>query len=262
VACASIFALRSLVWRHESLSRDFVPFGYNFVLLTNFASSFTIVASVLNTMSSDTKAGDARLGQTVAETDRKLYFGFGSNLWKLQMKRRCPDSHFLGIAKLNGWTWIINSRGYANVVETSIQTDEVWGLIYSLSSEDEAKLDKNEGVPYDYTKEMHIVDFRASTSTSIESSIDTTQVGSGASSRDRNVLVYVDRTRLKPDTPREEYIHRMNMGIKDAVEEGVPLWYIQDILRKYIPPEEISEEGKKLAEEQALDFNEKKERAR
>jgi len=213
-------------------------------------------------MLSDTKTEDAKLGQAVAEVVHKLYFGYGSNLWKSQMKRRCPESEFLGIAKLSGWIWIINSRGYANVVETGKKTDEVWGLVYSLSQRDEAKLDRNEGVPYDYTKEMHVVDFRNSVSTSIESSNLSTQTEPSATSRDRNVLVYVDRTRIKPDAPREEYIHRMNMGIKDAVEEEVPLSYIQDVLRKYIPPEDVSEEGKRLAEQQALAFDEKKELSR
>lgn len=44
-----------------------------------------------------------------------LYFGYGSNLWKAQMQSRCPTSKYLGIARLNGYRWIINKRGYANV---------------------------------------------------------------------------------------------------------------------------------------------------
>lgn len=46
-----------------------------------------------------------------------LYFGYGSNLWKHQMVQRCPTSKYLGIARLNDYRWIINERGYANVVQ-------------------------------------------------------------------------------------------------------------------------------------------------
>jgi hypothetical protein len=46
-----------------------------------------------------------------------LYFGYGSNLWLHQMQLRCPTSQYLGVARLPNYRWIINDRGYANVVE-------------------------------------------------------------------------------------------------------------------------------------------------
>lgn len=104
-----------------------------------------------------------------------IYFGYGSNLWLHQMDLRCPTSEYLGIARLNGYKWIINDRGYANVVQvsnhsTTEDTDEankgskeyehvVFGLVYSLKEEDEKRLDKNEGVPVAYTKEDLPCDF-------------------------------------------------------------------------------------------------------
>lgn len=91
------------------------------------------------------------------------------------MDLRCPTSEYLGIARLNGYKWIINDRGYANVVQvsnhsTTEDTDEankgskeyehvVFGLVYSLKEEDEKRLDKNEGVPVAYTKEDLPCDF-------------------------------------------------------------------------------------------------------
>ncbi len=86
-------------------------------------------------------------------TPPTTYFGYGSNLWKHQMVKRCPTSEYLGVARLSGYRWIINERGYANVVEmagnkTEGETkDVVWGLVYKLQREDEQGLDKNEGVP-------------------------------------------------------------------------------------------------------------------
>ena len=78
------------------------------------------------------------------------------------MTTRCPTSTYLGVARLPNYQWIINDRGYANVVEVadsnstsmSPYDDVVFGLVYSLEAEDEKRLDKNEGVPVAYTKEM------------------------------------------------------------------------------------------------------------
>jgi hypothetical protein len=38
-------------------------------------------------------------------------------------------------------------------------------------------------------------------------------------------------------TPREEYVYRMNMGIHDAVERGVPIEYVERYMRPFIPDE-------------------------
>jgi hypothetical protein len=35
---------------------------------------------------------------------KTLYFGYGSNLWKQQMDRRCPENKFLGTARLPDWS--------------------------------------------------------------------------------------------------------------------------------------------------------------
>jgi hypothetical protein len=114
-----------------------------------------------------------------------LYFAYGSNLSTTQMQRRCPRSTPLGVAHLRGWTWIINERGYANIVENGAQWgpqdgDEVdpavdgpadaneggdrkhgtapgpgvYGLVYRLHRLDEETLDVCEGVPYAYERVM------------------------------------------------------------------------------------------------------------
>ncbi len=48
------------------------------------------------------------------------------------------------------------------------------------------------------------------------------------------MLVYIDRHRTTPSTPREEYIYRMNRGISDALDKGVPSRYVEEVLRGYI----------------------------
>ncbi|KAK8043608.1 Cholestenol Delta-isomerase [Apiospora rasikravindrae] len=48
---------------------------------------------------------------------RKLYFAYGSNLAFTQMRKRCPTAYPIGLGHLRGWTWIINERGFANIVK-------------------------------------------------------------------------------------------------------------------------------------------------
>jgi hypothetical protein len=183
-----------------------------------------------------------------------IYFGYGSNLWLHQMTTRCPTSTYLGIARLPNYHWIINDRGYANVVEsagkqntsTASYDDVVFGLVYSLEAEDEKRLDKNEGVPVAYTKEILECDFWPSDT---EHKIDTRR----NPEKKVDMLVYIDRKRVRPDKPRAEYVYRMNQGIGDAVKLGVPQGYVSDVMRRYIPAED-EDEGKEGEREKMAEF--------
>ena len=186
-------------------------------------------------------------------TNSTVYFGYGSNLWKEQMISRCPTSAYLGIARLNGFRWIINDRGYANVVEvkneTTLYKDVVWGLVYRLEPADEENLDINEGVPEAYTKENLTVDYWRvgdQDHPNIKDDPEATEM-----------LVYIDRERLKPDEPKKEYIYRMNMGINDAVKEGMPHDYVEDVLRSFIPDLQ-DEKVAEFARQQALFFEDER----
>jgi len=183
----------------------------------------------------------------------KTYFGYGSNLWQNQMARRCPSSPFTGVGRLRGYQWIINSRGYANIVETNSNVDEVWGLIYELPPADEAQLDLNEGVPYAYEKRMIGVEFWE------KGTLPPGGNGTTPPTRSEDMLVYIDfqRNSGEGNKPREEYVHRMNEGIRDALKEGVPEGYVNAVLRAYIPeePKEADEAAKALALKQAASFN-------
>ncbi|WPG98805.1 Hypothetical protein R9X50_00160100 [Acrodontium crateriforme] len=186
-----------------------------------------------------------------------LYFGYGSNLWLHQMHQRCPTSTYHGIARLKQFRWIINARGYANIVALQAETltktpsyeNEVWGLIYSLSPKDEERLDRNEGVPVAYTKEMLEVEFWAVR--------DQDPPDVKGRSEMRSVLVYINRILVEADKPKTEYVFRMNMGIRDALAQGVPRGYVEQVMRNFIPEDESGgdgESGKELAMKQAEDF--------
>ena len=166
-----------------------------------------------------------------------IYFGFGSNLWLHQMITRCPSSTYLGVARLPSYKWIINDRGYANVVSypstiNSEYAHTVFGLVYSLLPTDEARLDRNEGVPHAYTKEYLPCDFWASKDgKGIDVSHEPTERG-------KKMLVYIDRKRVTGDRPKEEYVYRMNRGIEDAIRMGVPEEYVEEVMRPYIPKDQ------------------------
>ena len=143
------------------------------------------------------------------------------------MARQCPENKFVGLGILRGWKWFIDERGYANITQSS--QDLVYGLVYEISPSDEASLDRWEEVPQLYTKEMLGIDLHS--------------VANGERSLVQS-LVYVDGRRVEEGEPRKEYIHWMNMGINDAVARGLPRWYIDKYIRRFIP----AEGGKEAAE--------------
>lgn len=163
-------------------------------------------------------------------TTQTLYFAYGSNLWMQQMKRRCPTSSFKGLARLPHRRWIINTRGYANVVPSD--GDEVWGMIYALLPPDEAGLDLDEGVPWAYQKQMLKVEVRFE---------DADKCGN-TSQPFQTALCYVDTNRVQEGQPNGEYVHRINMGIRDA-KKGMPSSYVDKYLRPFIPAEEGKRRG-------------------
>jgi gamma-glutamylcyclotransferase len=165
-----------------------------------------------------------------------LYFGYGSNLWLQQMAGRCPGSTFVGTARLRNHRWMINERGSANPVPLDPSTDfqdertQVWGMVYTLTKSDEARLDRNDGVPFNHTKEVHDIEFWPTDTENVDKKIDISAVPGK-----KQLLLYIDRKRTKDDKPREEYIYRMNVGIVDALKVGIPSSYIEKVMRKFIP---------------------------
>ncbi|KAJ3497405.1 hypothetical protein NLG97_g1937 [Lecanicillium saksenae] len=157
-----------------------------------------------------------------------IYFGFGSNMWKQQVKNRCHTSEYLGITRLLGYRWFIAAQGGANIMKGS-NDDEVWGLAYSLRSEDEAELDIIERVPVHFNKEILQAELWEPAGDGKPA--DPTQIP-----RKVAVLVYISHERTAVGKPRDEYVIRMNNAIPDALSSGVPLAYIENVVRKWIPP--------------------------
>ncbi|CZT46304.1 uncharacterized protein RSE6_06714 [Rhynchosporium secalis] len=183
----------------------------------------------------------------------RLYFAYGSNLSLSQMSLRCPTATYHSLAVLRGWKWIIGTRGYANIVYTSIRRDDergkdggkemkgggeeggdrVYGILYVLQEEDESALDIAEGVPSAYEK----VDLGVEMLSEEEEGKDAKGGG------EVKVLVYVDLKRAGEGVCRDEYVARMNRGIRDAIKKGLPQSYVDGVLRKWVRDEEIPGDG-------------------
>jgi gamma-glutamylcyclotransferase len=119
--------------------------------------------------------------------------------------------------------WIINQRGYANVVPSP--GDYVYGFVYEIGSKDEQTLDVYEGVPHSYEKKIIPLEL-------------ITRSGDGETEkRTINALVYIDGARISRDLPKTEYIQRINMGVKDALQKGIPQSYVDKYIRPSIPSE-------------------------
>jgi hypothetical protein len=68
-----------------------------------------------------------------------------------QMHRRCPAAQDMGMARLDGWQFLMNQQGYATIVPNP--SAYVLGILWSLTRACEAALDDYEEIATDlYTK--------------------------------------------------------------------------------------------------------------
>ncbi|KJZ74834.1 hypothetical protein HIM_05743 [Hirsutella minnesotensis 3608] len=182
----------------------------------------------------------------------KYYFAYGSNLHIKQMKKRCPNSRYIGYARLADYRWQINERGYANIVQS--QGHWVDGLVYEIDDKDEAKLDINEGVAKNAYQKRHMLVllhraqsplYRRPVSWIVDKGgpaavcrhIGKPAPASGAPRQhwESDVLVYISVNHVQDSAPKDEYIHRINLGIADARALGIEDDYITNCIRPFIP---------------------------
>lgn len=85
----------------------------------------------------------------------RLYIAYGSNLNLEQMRRRCPTAEVVGKSTLHGWR--LRFRGGAHSAVATIEKSKDFSvpvLVWQIQPGDELALDRYEGFPFLYRKEM------------------------------------------------------------------------------------------------------------
>ena len=85
---------------------------------------------------------------------KRYYIAYGSNLSESQMAYRCPTAKVVGTSTLKDWRLLFD--GPASIEEH--KGYEVPVLIWEIQPEDERSLDRYEGYPNYYRKEILEID--------------------------------------------------------------------------------------------------------
>ncbi|KAJ2899109.1 hypothetical protein MKZ38_003415 [Zalerion maritima] len=140
-----------------------------------------------------------------------FYFGYGCMLCPDKMAEHCPNATLLGLGRVEGWKWQINSRGYANVVPADTEstppavaegtvkaapvycedTSSVYGLLYHLPKEDERQMDHYEKVTEGAYEKLYLHVGVAATTDPVQNS----QSGGRDEEQERGKIGYTGETR-------------------------------------------------------------------
>lgn len=143
-----------------------------------------------------------------------LYFAYGSNMSRRQMRERCPDHECLGRAVLKNHALCfprsspIRKCGVAGLVERP--GAEVWGVVYRLHDKDLAALDRREG--YDHARPFHVNRYDRQT-------VQVVMEGGGI-----DCYTYLARPEPGEHVPNTEYLATIIAG---AEENGLPEDYVR-----------------------------------
>ncbi len=143
-----------------------------------------------------------------------LYFAYGSNMCREQMRQRCPDHEHVGVAVLPAHalcfprTSPVRNCGVAGLIEKA--GAEVWGVVYRLNDRDLATLDRREG--YDPTKSPQVNRYTR----------QPVRVLMGGKALD--CFTYVARPEPGTHVPSAAYLATIILG---AEENGLPARYVE-----------------------------------
>ncbi|KAF2430370.1 hypothetical protein EJ08DRAFT_649682 [Tothia fuscella] len=114
-------------------------------------------------------------------------------------------------------------------------SDRVYGLVYRLEKEDEEKLDQYEDVPESYEKQTMWVEYwgKREGADGMSRPVDVKNMRS----QRIKVLAYVDKNSTEDAKPNGTYRYKVNVGVRDAMAEGIPQTYIDQCIRPFIPVE-------------------------
>ena len=118
------------------------------------------------------------------------YFAYGSNLHHLQMKRRCPNCHFVKKIILHNYSLTFRSKYGAADIEKKMG-GKVYGGLYVISKAAERRLDIYEEYPTLYKKMF----FR---------------------NGNKKVMTYIMVKKTRLVAPKSRYLNVIKQGYKDC----------------------------------------------
>ena len=118
------------------------------------------------------------------------YFAYGSNLHRLQMKRRCPNCRFVKKIILYNYSLTFRSKYGAADIEKKIGT-KVYGAMYLISKVAERRLDVYEEYPTLYKKMFF-------------------------KHNNKKVMTYIMAKKTKLAPPTASYLNIIKQGYKDC----------------------------------------------
>lgn len=145
----------------------------------------------------------------------KIYLAYGSNLNIEQMARRCPTAQVLGPTKLKGYKATfrgMNGSAVMNIEPDAAGTVPV--LLWEIEPDDEVALDRYEGFPRLYRKEIVTVTCK------------------GARVK---AMVYVMNEGKPLGTPSNGYYHIIRQGYQEA---GFDIGILHRAIKESAFPEE------------------------
>ena len=119
-----------------------------------------------------------------------LYFAFGSNLNRKQIKRRCKNSRFISRHILKNYQLVFRSKYGAADIQKK-KGSSVLGAIYSINKADEKKLDAYEEFPKVYVKKYFKI-------------------------WGKKVMFYYMSSKTKQTNPSKRYLSSIIQGYKDC----------------------------------------------
>lgn len=93
-----------------------------------------------------------------------LYIAYGSNLNRSQMALRCPTADLVGPAAMQGYA--LQFRGWRHSAVATVEplaNSTVPVLLWDIRDRDEQSLNRYEGWPHVYHKELLLIEFEGST---------------------------------------------------------------------------------------------------
>ena len=119
-----------------------------------------------------------------------LYFAYGSNLNRKQIKRRCKNSRFISRHILKNYQLVFRSKYGAADIQRK-KGSSVLGAIYDINKTDEKKLDAYEEFPKVYVKKYFKI------------------LG-------KKVMFYYMSSKTKQTEPSRRYLSSIIQGYKDC----------------------------------------------